>query len=1157
MQFSVLGPLEVRAEGAELRVGGSRRCALVLRLLVGANLVVTSDRLIADVWDAEPTAARIATLQSHVSQLRRVLGASRLRTVNGGYVLSLAPGDLDATAFEADVADGQDALRRGEPATAADRLAGALRRWRGDAYQDVNGAPWATPEAARLEELRLVAHESRMEAELALGAYGDVIGAAEWAIAQHPLRERLWGQLILALYRDDRQAEALAAYRRLRGRLADELGVDPSPELQALERSILAHDPALQRQPASRLRPGPARSPVEPLPTNVGHRERFVGRTAELDRLRTWRMAAAAAQPRIALVSGEAGIGKTALCSCVAREATADGWRVLHGRCDDGIVMPYRPWVEALGQLAGQLPAELLAAHVAQFGSEAGPLVPALARRVGPLPPPRSSDPDTQRYLLLTAAVGLLSAATRVGPVLLVLDDLHWADQASLVLLRHLAAELRDERLLVLGTFRDAGLAPGAPLAATLAALHREVAVERVGLRGLEEEEVGELIRMSSDIAESDVLARKLWAETDGNPFFVTQILRDAHPAALLPALVQVGTPVAIREVIADQVASLGATVQQSLEAAAVLGVEFDLGLLAATMRSDEEELTAALDVAVAARLVDNVDATTFAFRHVLVQHTLYGLVAPARRARLHKRVADELRARASDAQRVADIAHHLVLGAPGTPETVTALRGMAEAAMAAYAYEEAIDGYEQALDHLQRAADDLALRGELLLGLGVAQHSAGRREGVETLLAAAAIARALSHGDLLGRAALAVIGYEAIAPSFRPVAFALLQEALALLGDDVSALRVALLDRFAAALIVIAAPAEVEAASRTAMALAEQVGGPAVEALACSARLHALSGPPAARERRAVARRLGALAASLHDDELTLFALRQESAALLELGDVAGSRRVTAAFEEAARQAPTSQARVFGAQHQLMLALAEGRFDAVEQQLRVVANLLRPAGDIVVLGTQTMFGTPLRWFQGRLDELAGDTATVCSLLPPVHAEPALLFVEAETGHLDEARKRLHAFLEEPGLDAMPENAMWPHAAFRLAMVCTRLGDADAAERVGKLLSPFAGMVCAYLNFIYYGSYDHHLGTLAAVRGEWDVARNHLEAALTQHQAWGARPWVALTAHALAEALQHVTPGAGERASRLNALARGEADALGLSPALVPRPGVA
>jgi DNA-binding SARP family transcriptional activator len=272
MDFRILGPLEVSDEGRVLALGGTRQRALLALLLLNANQVVSSDRLIDELWGDEPPESGATALQVRVSQLRKALGAGGevIVTRAPGYVIHVGSDRLDLQRFERLVSEADRDFQGGDPAQASSKLGEALSVWRGAPLADLAYESFAQPAIARLEELQLVAHELRIEAELALGRHNELVGELEALVAAHPLREGLCRQLMLALYRSGRQAEALDAYRTTRCTLVERLGIEPGPRLQDLERSILRHDRSLDLVAA----PAPLRSilvaglgdrPLEPL----------------------------------------------------------------------------------------------------------------------------------------------------------------------------------------------------------------------------------------------------------------------------------------------------------------------------------------------------------------------------------------------------------------------------------------------------------------------------------------------------------------------------------------------------------------------------------------------------------------------------------------------------------------------------------------------------------------------------------------------------------------------------------------------------------------------------------------------------------------------------------------------------------------------------
>jgi len=678
MQFLVLGPLEVIADGRPVALPAAKHRALLAALLVRVNQVVPADSLIDALWEGQPPASAAKTLQTYVSQLRRELepraaaGDWRsLRTVDGGYRLHVDPDRLDAGRFERLAEEGRRALGRAEAASAAAWLREGLGLWRGPAYGELTGAPFARAEAARLEELRLAALEWRVEAELVLGGHAELIGELEELVGREPFRERLWGHLMLALYRSGRQAEALGAYRRLRQRLADHLGIDPAPELRRLEERILRQDPSLdlvapppgRRSDSLHLPPVFAAPPPAPL----------VGRDAELDRLRrAWGEArASGSAPRLVVVSGEPGIGKSRLAAELARVVLADGGEVLVGHADEEPMAPYQPFVEALGQHEG------LAGTAARLpGAVRSRLARLLPAAVPGAMPPGPEDQELERFQLLAAVVALLAAMGRANPLLLVLEDLHWAHRATLGMLLHLARSAERTPLLVLVTARDGGLGVGSAWTEALAELRRHRLADLVSLGALDDGAVGGLVAGYVGRRPPARLVAAISRATDRNPFFVEELLRhlietgaiDPHsgrwPAAT--AGEDLGIPEGVRQVLAQRLARLSAPTAELLQVAAVLGREFEFTLLGRMTGWEDAPIIEAVEEALRAGVLGERGSSwvaSYSFRHALVREALYGGLSLPRRQGLHLRAAAAIQASGPlNTARVAAIALHLRL---------------------------------------------------------------------------------------------------------------------------------------------------------------------------------------------------------------------------------------------------------------------------------------------------------------------------------------------------------------------------------------------------------------------------------------------------------------------------------------------------------------
>jgi class 3 adenylate cyclase len=436
----------------------------------------------------------------------------------------------------------------------------------------------------------------------------------------------------------------------------------------------------------------------------------YVGRLAERERLdELWADARQGAR-RLALISGEAGVGKTRLSTHLALRARGQGATVLYGRCDEDLGVPYQPWGQALGYLIEQAPRSVLEAHAGQFGGDLARLIPALADRVSDLPAPRESDPETERYLLYAAVAGLLKGASEREPLLLILDDLHWADGPTLSLLRHVVTGDSAMRAMIVGAYRDSDLGRDHPLTALLADLHRDEGGERLKLSGLEPDDVCALIEATTghELDEDGrALAAEITRETAGNPFFAGELLRhltesgaittqqDGH-WRLVGGLSELGLPQSVREVIGRRVERLGSDARLALSAAAVIGRDFDLELLLAVVPLSEMRLLDLLDEGVTASLLrESVERPgRFTFTHALVEHALYEDLGTTRRARLHQRLAEALEKQCGDdpSERLGELARHwaAAVGSANVPKAMHYAHRAAERALEQLAPDEA-----------------------------------------------------------------------------------------------------------------------------------------------------------------------------------------------------------------------------------------------------------------------------------------------------------------------------------------------------------------------------------------------------------------------------------------------------------------------------------
>ena len=517
-----------------------------------------------------------------------------------------------------------------------------------------------------------------------------------------------------------------------------------------------------------------------PLPGRLARRPSIgmVGREAEMQTMTDAVKRVAGGDGReVLLISGEAGLGKTTLVAEAARVAFEGGACVLLGHCEEDLATPYQHFAEALRHYVTHAPEDQLRAHVEEHGSELTRLVPALASRIPDLPPSKATDSDTERFLLFAAVVGLLATMSVHQPVVLVLDDLQWADKGTLLLLRSLVAAEQAMRVLVLGTYRDSELSHSHPLLDTLAALRRQGGVSRIELTGLDDRGVVSFMEAAAGQTLDGAgvsLAHAVYRETDGNPFFVSELLRHLSETGAIhqdatgrwvaeDSLDQMALPESVREVIGARVGRLGPEAERVLSMAAVIGRDFDLDVLARATKTSEDEVLDILDAAATVALVRELGNAPgrYNFSHALIQHTLYEDFGSTRRARAHRQVAEALEDVCGDrtGDRVDELARHWfsAIQPIDLTKAMDYSRQAGDAALRALAPANALRYYAQALDLYSQATDpDLVLGIDLAIGLGTAQRQTGDPAFRDTLLDAAHRAAGLGDADRLVAAALA-----------------------------------------------------------------------------------------------------------------------------------------------------------------------------------------------------------------------------------------------------------------------------------------------------------------------------------------------------------------------------------------------------------------
>ncbi|MEV4502154.1 BTAD domain-containing putative transcriptional regulator [Streptomyces klenkii] len=733
----VLGPMSARCDGRDLPLGPPRRRALLALLLIRLGRVVPTELIVDELWGDEPPRRPVATLQSHVSHLRRALDAaagpgapSVLRYQAPGYVLRLAPEQVDSCRFEDLVSAGRRLLEQRDPLTARDQLTEALGLWHGSPYTEFSAHPPLADETARLEQVRLAALESYAEARLALGAAAEVAADLDREVRNHPMRERLVGHLMTALTRLGRQAEALEVYERTRSHLVEEFGVDTAVELQRVRTAILRQElcddgpagsgeagarAAAALSPAPPLTPaaptpvaamsvadapaaatsvtvtrtpeaGPSREAPAPAPARTGDARAaatgtgagaedpsapwpFTGRDQELRRLASAAAGALTGHGHVVSVLGPAGVGKTRLLMELAPclEAADERLEVVWSHCFPGEgVPPYWLWAQVLRRLSATRP-DAFRAATAPFGALLAPLMPE--RSAGPGGAPGSEvDWAQARFLTHDAVCEVLLALAAERPLVLLLEDLHWADTASLDLLRLLGVRRLGHPLSIVLTARDFEIESDATMRRLLSEVVRGPRSEALRLDGLPRHAVAALVEAQAGPGVDAGVVEALHRRSKGNPYFVMQLLsllgdvRHLHdPGASAVLLAHV--PTGVREALRQRFSALPEPVLRVLRLCAVIGTEVDTDLLHRTATADEP-VAEALESAIRAGLLgeDPHHPGRLHFAHALVQETLAEEPAREERHRLHARVAEALCARGRgrmEDEETERVAHH------------------------------------------------------------------------------------------------------------------------------------------------------------------------------------------------------------------------------------------------------------------------------------------------------------------------------------------------------------------------------------------------------------------------------------------------------------------------------------------------------------------
>jgi hypothetical protein len=735
------------------------------------------------------------------------------------------------------------------------------------------------------------------------------------------------------------------------------------------------------------------------------------------------------------------------------------------------------------------------------------------------LPEPLRSDPETERYRLFDALVSWLADVSAETPLLLVLDDVHWAAKPTLLLLRHMLRFSDPLRLLAVATYRDTDVGRGHPLAEFLADLRRETGIQRISVPGLDSTAVSAFMEAAAGHAldeEGEQLARVVATETEGNAFFVTEVLRHLVESGALEqrdgrwmatsAIDQVGIPEGVRDVVGRRLSRLSETANRVLSQAAVVGFEFEPAVLGVISGLDDDTLLESLEEGEAARLVTEVRGPLprYRFAHSLVRATLYDELSAGRRTRLHRQVAEAIEmihAGRLDDQLPA-LAHHwarAVAPAPDTDKAIDYARRAGDRALDLLAHDEAAGYYRQALDLLDgptASPATVSRRLQLTISLGDALRRAGDPRFREILLEAGHLARAEGDTEALTRAALTNIrpGIFSALGAVDEERVSLMRAALDALDQSDSPQRARLLAALGRELIFNAGAERFKLAEE-ALAVARRLGDPETLNAVLLAHYYAVWSPDTLAQRLARTEELQALTRDVEDPMSKALAAGIRYRALMEAGAVDQADRCLDAFEALATDLGQPFLRWSSAYLRSARELWAGQLDRAEERAVAGMELGVATGqpDAPAFSALQMFR--IRLEQGRPEEAEGQLLDAAASTPAqdlLNSYVARLHVES--GRAADASRHL-AELGRAGFGEVGVNQLWLTTMSTAAVVAARLGDRSRAARLKDLLGPFVDQV-AGIPIMYEGPVPHFLGLLATVTGEFEEAQTHFAGAV-------------------------------------------------------------
>ena len=839
----------------------------------------------------------------------------------------------------------------------------------------------------------------------------------------------------------------------------------------------------------------------------------FVGRDRELAELLAALQDAASGRGSLFLIAGAPGIGKTALADQLAMFAVERGVRVVWGRCwDGGGAPPYAPWTQIIRALVRNYDDDVTCWNLGSGALYIARLVPEITDRLpeaaAVIPSP---DSEAARFSLFDAIGRLFRSVSSVEPLMLVLDDIHAADSASLLLLRFLARDVRGSRMLVVGTFRDVDMTRSADGVELLGDLIRDA--ELLNLQGLSSAETRDLVTILSRAVRSAEKVTAIQEVTEGNPLFVREIVRllGSRDELQRPGGLTVPIPDSVRAVIQQRLVPLSADAVQMLAAASVVGRDFDLSLVGVASDLSTNGLLGGLSEAVALGLVaeEPVAVGRYRFSHALFREVIYQQIPIPARMQIHRRVGEAIERQfgPDSAEHLGELAHHFANSGPGGDAKACeyAIRA-GERAMHSHAYEQAAGHFRQALRLQESAGADENVHCELLLRLGAGQAGAGDYQHArQSYLEAAEIARNVGAPQHLATAALGFGEPQVEGSLVNRQLIELLKEALRVLSPEDHPLRARLLARLSVEYTFSEDTALREPLSQEALDMARRLGDTAALGSTLRARWTALWIPDRLDERSALAEEMIHLAWQAGDREMELLGRARRASCSLEAGHAQSAEADIAAHARLADELRMPVHQWNSTTMRGMLALLHGSFDEAEQLAQQALSLQpdRPTAQFANLYQLAL----IRWEQDRLGELRSAWQRLVEQFPQVALARAwLALVEVQVGHDDIARTELRTVVN--ALADPPRDGLWLPTLPVASLVCARLNDSDAAASLYPILLPYAERNITFgvpQPVICLGSASLHLALLATVTCRWEVAETHFAAAQLAHDRLRAR----------------------------------------------------